>query len=111
VASRGHLNWKPQLQAKKQFSRNPPVKLIHFDGVCEIELIWAIKNIDIQIQKDGFGVSAIKYIGQLINKDNWVCFVGIENVAMQLRIAHTAIRVNNERGVNPDTPGQFFTSS
>jgi hypothetical protein len=52
------------------------VKLIGFGGVCGIELIWAIQNIDIQIQKTGFGVSAIKKIGQLIYVDNWVLFVG-----------------------------------
>jgi hypothetical protein len=55
VASRGHINWKPQLQAKNQFSRKPTVKLIRIDGVYEIELIWAIQNIDIQIQKTVFG--------------------------------------------------------
>jgi hypothetical protein len=54
VAFRGHKNWKPRFQAKNYFSRKPTVKLIRFDGVCEIELIWAIQNIDIQIQKDGF---------------------------------------------------------
>jgi hypothetical protein len=54
VASRGHINWKPRFQAKNQFSRKPAVKLIRFDGVCEIELFWVIQNIDIQIQKDGF---------------------------------------------------------
>jgi hypothetical protein len=54
VASRGHINWKPQMLAKNQFSRKQTVKLIPFDGVCEIELVWAIQNIDIQIQKDGF---------------------------------------------------------
>jgi hypothetical protein len=37
--------------------------------------------------------------------------VGFENVVKQLRIAYTAIRVNNVRGVNPDTPGQFFTAN
>jgi hypothetical protein len=30
------------------------VKVIRFAGECEIELIWAIQNIDIQIQKDSF---------------------------------------------------------
>jgi hypothetical protein len=54
VASRGHINWKPQNQAKNELSRKPTVKLIRFDGVCEIEFIWAIQNIDLQIQKDGF---------------------------------------------------------
>jgi hypothetical protein len=54
VASPGHINWKLQLQAKNKFSRKPTVKLIRFDGVCEIELIWGIQNIDKQIQKDGF---------------------------------------------------------
>jgi hypothetical protein len=42
------------ISGKNQFSRKPTVKLIRFDGVCEIELIWATQNIDIQIQKDGF---------------------------------------------------------
>jgi hypothetical protein len=54
VASCGHKNWKPRFQAKYQISRKPTVKLTRFDGVCEIELIWAIQNIDIRIQKDGF---------------------------------------------------------
>jgi hypothetical protein len=45
---------EPQYQAKNQFSRKPTVKLIRFDGVREIKLIWEIQNIDIQIQKDGF---------------------------------------------------------
>jgi hypothetical protein len=54
VASRGHVNWKPQLQAKNQFSRKATVKLVRFDGVRKIELIWAIQNIDIQIPKDSF---------------------------------------------------------
>jgi hypothetical protein len=40
---------------------------------------------------------------QLMNVNNWVWFV-----AKQLRIAHNAIRVNNVRGVNPDTPDQFL---
>jgi hypothetical protein len=60
VASSGHINWKPRFQAKNQFSRKPTVKLIRFDGVCEIELIWTIQNVDIQIQKAVFGLSAIK---------------------------------------------------
>jgi hypothetical protein len=50
----GNINWKPQFQAKNQFSRKPTLKLKRFDGVCEIELIWAIQTIDIQIKKDGF---------------------------------------------------------
>jgi hypothetical protein len=54
VASRGFINWKPRFQAKNQFSRKPTVKFIRFDGVCKIELIWAIQMIEIQIQKDGF---------------------------------------------------------
>jgi hypothetical protein len=33
---------------------------MRFGGGCEIELIWAIQNIDIQIQKTVFEVSAIK---------------------------------------------------
>jgi hypothetical protein len=37
-----------------QFSRDPMVKLICFEGDCEIDLIWAIQNIDIKIQKEGF---------------------------------------------------------
>jgi hypothetical protein len=45
---------KTKFQAKHQFSRKPTVKLIRFDGVREIELIWAIQNIVVQIQKDGF---------------------------------------------------------
>jgi hypothetical protein len=48
------------------------VKLIHFGGVCEIELIWAIQNIDKQIQKDGFWSVGNKKKGQIINVDNWV---------------------------------------
>jgi hypothetical protein len=48
------MNWKSRFQAKNQVSSKPTVKLIRFDGVCEIELNWAIQNIDIQIQKDGF---------------------------------------------------------
>jgi hypothetical protein len=49
VASRGHINWKPRFQRKNQFSRKQTVKLIRFDGVCEIELIWATQNIDILV--------------------------------------------------------------
>jgi hypothetical protein len=36
---------------------------------------------------------------------------GLENVAKSLRIAHSARRVNNYWGVNPDIPGQFLSAN
>jgi hypothetical protein len=54
VASRRHINWKPQFQAKIKFHAKPTVKFIRVGGVGEIELIWAIQNIGRQIQNDGF---------------------------------------------------------